>query len=248
MFVDVARLIEEEYNWEGFDPDFARLNQAYACAPQELAEQIDVLYDTTVTFGSYLEMDQDLRENPQGNKTALTASHRRQFEDIVRSIAPFVRRFPAGREMDEETGAFLHELSGDLAKRVVIAARQNDVITSQDAERVRALLAAIEREGLPARKAQTRGEHTARNLVLATVWGMVGMVGARTLDKTELFQKVTQFLASNVDEAIEIVVDAPVDVRAAVESVLRGIREAQGDAPTGRDEIMDPSSNRRRRD
>lgn len=150
-FGDAARGFDELYGWSGFSDDYGRLTTALECESEGLAQHIWDIYDATLTVASYLQLDSDIRgSSPAFSNVALSAAHRREFIDLVRSLAPWVRRFPTVQQEDENAANFLQRVSEQLTSSLLESAHQQGVITDKDRELIVALIAAMERNGLPA--------------------------------------------------------------------------------------------------
>jgi len=249
-FGDAARGFDELYGWTGFGDDYNRLTTALECEGDRLAEHIWDIYDATLTVASYLQQDNDIRgSSPAFSNAALSAAHRREFIDLVRSLAPWVRRFPTAQQEDENAANFLQCVSEQLTSSLLESAHQQGVITDKDRELIKALLAAMERNGLPAEKAGIRAHFSVRNLTFAGAMFLAGSVASGTLEKSELHGKITDWMAERVDEITEIVADAPDDIQVIIKGVLADIANREQGGDDGRDVpiLPDGGSSRRRR-
>ncbi|WP_394689919.1 hypothetical protein [Hoeflea sp.] len=249
-FGDAACGFDELYGWTGFGDDYNRLTTALQCEGDGLADQIWDIYDATLTVASYLQQDNDIRgSSPAFSNAALSAAHRREFIDLVRSLAPWVRRFPTARQEDEGAANFLQRVSDQLTNTLLESAHQKGVITDKDRELIKALLAAMERNGLPAEKAGIRAHFSVRNLTFAGAMFIAGSVASGTMEKSELHGKITDWMAERVDEITEIVADAPDDIQVIIKDILADIasREPGGDDGPDIPTLPDGGSPRRRR-
>lgn len=249
-FGEAARGFDELYGWTGFGDDYNRLTTALECEGDGLADYIWDIYDATLTVASYLQQDNDMRgSSPAFSNVALSAAHRREFIDLVRSLAPWVRRFPTALQEDENAANFLQRVSEQLTNTLLESAHQKGVITDKDRELIKALLAAMERNGLPAEKAGIRAHFSIRNLTLAGAMILAGSVASGTLEKSELHGKITDWMAERVDEITEIVADAPDDIKVIIKDILADIasREPGGDDGPDIPTLPDGGSSRRRR-
>lgn len=248
-FGDAARGFDELYGWSGFGDDYNRLTTALECASESLAQHIWDIYDATLTFASYLQLDSDiLGSSPAFSNAALSAAHRREFMDLVRSLAPWVRRFPTVQQEDENAANFLQRVSEQLTNSLLDSAHQQGVITDKDRELIKALLSAMERNGFPAEKAGIRAHFTVRNLVFAAAIVLSPFANG-ALEKSELYGKVTDWMAQRIDEITEIVADAPADIQVIIKEILSDIanREPGPGNDTDIPILPDGVSTRRRR-
>ena len=78
---------------------------------------------------------------------------RRAFVDLIRVAAPWVRRFPSARQLDDDAGAFLArpELY-EAAVPIIEAAEGSNLISEIDARLLRAVIRAAERGTSRARR------------------------------------------------------------------------------------------------
>ncbi len=247
-FSAAARKFEDHYGWSGFTADFDRLKAGLCCQSDALAENAWEIYDTTLTIASYLQQDNDNRRGAVFSNAALSAEHRRQFTDFVRSLAPFVRRFPTVAKEDENAANFLQRISVELSRSLLDSAHCGGVITDKDRDLMAALLAAMERNGLPAEKAGIRAHFSIRNLAFVAAMFVASTVAQGTAQKMVLYDKVTDWLAERGDEVTEIVADAPADIRATIEAILEDVkREKQDDGDDLPDPAIEPDGASRRR-
>lgn len=228
--------IEEQLGWTGVEGAIERFRAVVDVDTLEIPSRIATVYDATIEFASFLALDNDLRKRFQGNVTPLNPIARREFEDLVRTAAPWIRRFPTACALDDHTGAFL--LRPDLfepAIAVVDGAGQAAVISTEDRDRIRALLSAVERGGFPAEKAGTRGVLSIRNLIVVALTTAVagctgfysGAVSSDFANRSELVKKIGTFLAAEESHVLRILGDGTTDLRLALSSLLAELQ--QGD-------------------
>jgi len=223
-FAKSAEKFDDIYGWDGFAEDYAFLKEAIESGETDLVNSIWEIYDRTLTLASYLQQDNDLRKaNPTYSNAALSADHRRQLTDIVRSLAPFVRRFPSIQTEDENTANFLQAVSANLAFELINSAGEHKVISDKDRALINSLLQAMERNGLPAEKAGVRGICSTRNLLVAAAF-VASTVAQGGLQQSEIYEKTSNWLGDKVDIAIEIVADAPSDVQSLVVQMVEEIQ------------------------
>lgn len=242
---DAALTIEEDYGWVDFTSAFNNLAGILDCETVVLAGEIETVYDYSVTFGSFLQMDINLRKNPSGNMTCLSANHRRLFEEVIRSVAPFVRRFPTARSIDEETGEFLGKLSKTLAEKLVNSAFERKIISDGDHKRILKLLAAMERNGLLAKKSEIRGYFSATNLVLAAVAFISGTFATGVIEKTQIYENSTDWVIENSGNILEAFEDAPADVRSIIEAMLEKLPDENNSDKDDIDIVLNEERRRR---
>lgn len=219
-FADKCKGIDDKIGWSDFEDAVQQFVTAIDIETAEVPDTIAIVYDTTITLASFLEQDNDLREAPVGNMGPLDADVRRMFVDVVRTAAPWVRRFPTARELDDETGKFLTNKDLFEPSRSIIAdAGESGLISQGDRDLIISLLAALERAGLPAQKAGNRGFLSARNLVIVTASFFSGAIASNYSGKSELIDKAGSFLARNEKAVTEIVSELPADIQATFKEI-----------------------------
>jgi hypothetical protein len=191
------------------------------------------VYDATIELASFLDVDSDLRQRPGSNISPLDPITRRGFLDLVRTAAPWIRRFPTACALDDETGAFL--LRRDLYEpslAIVESARQTDLISSEDRALLKGLLSAIEREGFPAQKAGNRGIQSAKSLTFAAVAIVAGLywsgIESEFANHSVICKKAGAFLGETEAQALRVIEDAPADIRHEISSLLDELRHGHG--------------------
>lgn len=176
-FADAEADIDDRLGWTGFGDAIQRFLAAVDVDTAAIPSRIAAVYDATIVLASFLDVDSDLRLRLGSNISPLDPITRRSFLDLVRTAAPWIRRFPTACALDDETGAFL--LRRDLYEpslAIVEGARQTDLISADDRALLKGLLSAIEREGFPAQKAGKRGIQSAKSLTFAAVAIVVTLV------------------------------------------------------------------------
>ena len=227
-FAERAKDIDDIYGWQGFGKSFEILYGLVNCDTNALPEQIAQLYDASIAFASFAHFDRDLQLAPSGNYAALNANDRRLFLEIVRTVAPWIRRFPTARNLDDETGQFLFKINDTAAHSAIItAASSASLITQSDRDLILQLLAAIKRQGFPAEKAVKRGA-----FLTAGLFTVVGAVFGMTMDRMEPVQELAEFLASKGEQIFEVLGNEPADIQAAMRHMVDEARKQVGDAPT----------------
>jgi hypothetical protein len=238
-FADAEAGIDERLGWTGFDDAIGRFLTAVEVATAAIPSQIAAVYDATIELASFLDVDSDLRLRPGSNISPLDPITRRSFLDLVRTAAPWIRRFPTACALDDETGAFL--LRRDLSEpslAIVEGARQTDLISAEDRALLKGLLSAIQREGFPAQKAGKRGIQSAKSLTFAAVAIVVTLyssgIEAEFASHSAICKKAGAFLGQTEAQILQIIGDAPADIRHAISSLLEELKhDYDGDNSQG---------------
>jgi hypothetical protein len=225
--------IDERLDWTGFDGAIQRFLAAVDVDTSTIPSQIASVYDATIEFASFLDVDSDLRLRPGSNISPLDPMTRRGLLDHVRTAAPWIRRFPTACALDDETGAFLSRRDlYEPSRAIVECARETDLISAEDRALLKGLLSAIEREGFPAQKANTRGILSAKNLTYAAITIVVSLYGngiaSEFANNSSICKKAGAFLGKTEAQVLEIIDDAPADIRHAISSLLDELRHGHG--------------------
>ncbi|MGP0060796.1 MAG: hypothetical protein ACLPID_16065 [Beijerinckiaceae bacterium] len=217
--------IDERHGWEGFDSAFSRFTAAIDVDTAVIPGRIATVYDAIVELGSFLEQDNDLRSRTQGNVTPLDPTTRRALIDLIRTAAPWVRRFPTARAFDDDTGAFL--LRKELWEPAHLAAKGAQsvgLISAEDRNLLEGLLSAIARNGLPAHKSGVRGIQSMKTLIVTAAYFVAGFyvnsISSDFANRSELVKRAGQFLVAKEEQVRKIVSDLPSDFQLALSSLL----------------------------
>ena len=163
----------------------------------------------------------------------LDAEIRRPLDDLVRSLAPWLRQFPTIREIDDEAGQFLTPPPAtDVSIAVVEVARETALITEGDVNQLRALIDASKRGEFQGAKAGRRGILSARNIVLASVSLFGTLILGDFGTKSVLVDKAGTFLAAGEAAILQIVAELPHDIRIVVETMVNENRKVPILPPT----------------
>ena len=170
-------------------------------------------------------MDATARREPRSTVDPLEPSAARPLQDVLSSLAPWLRRFPTVRELDDEAGRFLVVQSSTQASRAAFAAAAaTELLDGRDADLLRALLDAGERGGFLGGKAARRGILSARNLVLAAATIVVGGLWDGAISEyaghSVVARRAGAMLVSAENEVLEIAAEMPADVRMAIRQIM----------------------------
>ncbi|MHA7773762.1 hypothetical protein [Roseibium sp. M-1] len=245
--------IETEYGWDGFHSCLERLQSALSGPTEELPSKIVYLYDAAVELGSFLDLQHDLIKRKIGNQSPLDPLPAREFADLVKTSAIFIRAFPTALEADEAVAGFLTR--PDLfapAVVVVEAAGRRLLISKDDADWILGLLQACERSGFPSEKAGSRGIHGARNLAVSAATLVAGfLMGAVASDystKSPLVQEAGDFLLDAENEITELLAEGQSDIRHALASMIEESRKRDLPSKGPKTVIIELDSSRREED
>lgn len=190
---------------------------------EEIPAQIIAVWEVSVRFASFLVQDKDLRVAQSTDPAPLPDEVHHAFDNLVVSLAPWVRHFPAARRLDDESGAFLTrpELFAPSI-RVARRAIQDDLLTP---ESERLMGAAIETaEGYDPAQGGKAGRfltQTARALITRATSYAAGFRAGVVGTNPPLLRRVGAFL-SGLDrtDAVNLTADMPRDIQHGIERML----------------------------
>ncbi|WP_242416492.1 DNA-directed RNA polymerase subunit alpha C-terminal domain-containing protein [Sphingomonas panni] len=229
----IASRLGNQQGWQDLAPLCDRLTQLLERPGLEIPDVLGSLYGAALELGSYVEMDAAARNDPQSAVDALDPSAARPLQDVLTGMAPWLRRFPTIRELDDEAGRFLVAQSSAKASREAFAAAaETNLIREADADLLRRLLDAGDRGDFVGSKASRRGVISAKNLILTAalfvgggVWdGAVSEYAAHSV----VARRAGAMLVKAENAILEIVAEMPADVRSAIRHVMTRTRAADG--------------------
>ena len=225
----VASRLGNQPGWHDLASLCGRLTELLDRPGADIVDVLGSLYAAVLELGSYAEMDAAARINSQSMVNALDPSAARPLQDVLTSIAPWLRRFPTIRELDDEAGRFLvAQTSASASREAFAAAAATKLIDGREANQLRALLDAGDRGSFLGGKAGRRGILSARNLVIAAaglvvtgLWdGAVNEYAAHSL----VARRAGSMLVTAENAVLEIAAEMPADVRSAIQQIITRAR------------------------
>lgn len=229
-FAESARSLDNQYGWSGITAVNRRFIALLDRPTEGIPSVIGQVYSAALELGSFLELDNQIRSGELSFAESLRPEVRRPLEDLVKTVAPWVRRFPSAREIDNETGEFLSQITlVTHAQDATDFAVRNELIAQDIAEAVRGLLESSSRKGPVSYKASTRGVLSVRNMVIAaataatTVW--LGAVGSELAPRSVVAQRAAEFLSSAEAPIIQLFKDLPSDIQLAISMLINQMNQ-----------------------
>lgn len=228
-FSAVATRLDNQMGWQGIAAYCERLLSLLGRPTADIPDVLGTLYSATLELGTYLEMDRAVESGASTFAVPLDPEVRRPLEDLIASMAPWMRSFPSIRELDDEAGQFLSRIHLlDSSANLVSAATQTRVLAREDVLVLQGLIDAAGRGEFQGHKANKRSVSSARNMVLTAATVVASfMAGATSSDyatKSVVVQRAGDLLAKAEEDILQLFADVPDDVRLAVEIMLRGAR------------------------
>jgi formylglycine-generating enzyme required for sulfatase activity len=222
----------------------AVLDQPLEC----LADHVPTLWECSVRVASLLLMDKRLREQPEDGTPPLDAPLHRALDDLVGSLAPWVRLFPTARTLDDQRGEFLRAKAlFEPARLVIRQAAAESVVTPAVEATIGGSLTTAERGDVQAEKAGFYAIRGVRNtLIRATGYAAGFMAGAAASGyaaPSPLMDAVGKWLSGVEAPVIELVRDLPADLRVAIGRMVKLLGgTAADDALSGAGPVAIPPS------
>ena len=211
-------------NWQGLDAAAHELAQVLDRPTAELADCVDVLWRAAVTLAGFLASDKQLRSIPFGNRQTLPDPIHRPLNTLIITLAPWVRRFPTARELDDATGAFLADAKLlQPAYRVIEIAEQAALITQASAQMLRDQRSTIESDGRQGEKAGSYYLRATRNLLLEAGRLLANRVADTKMppdaEDADLIERARVVMADPDPAISEMIRSFTPDIGAALESL-----------------------------
>ena len=186
---------------------------------EDIPAHLGTVWEASVRVASFLLRDKLLREAGSTDPAPLPDDIHELFDDTVGSVAPWVRRFPGARELDDDRGAFLtkpelfarsvrvirHAIASHLLTPAAAQTLQNTIETASQADPVQAAKAGTF-SMKAARGLLTRGASYAAGFV-------AGAVSSGYATESPLIQRIGRFLAGVETDGIALVADLPRDIQ-----------------------------------
>lgn len=223
--------LDNQVGWHGIGGACERLTRGLDRDTASITSQLGALYSASLEMGSFLELDRRIQKDSSASALPLDQEVRRPLEDLIRTLAPWLRSFPTIRELDDQAGQF--SAPNPLvapAGEVIAKAADASLVRPDDFEILNGLVEAGGRGEVQGTKASHRGVLSARNLVITTGKVLaalaIGALGSDLATKSVLIQRTGTFLVSAEQPIMEVISELPSDVRLAVEALLEDTRKS----------------------
>ena len=233
-FCDVARRVDNLIGWRGLGAAAIQFREAVECGTKDVPGRIGYVYDSAISLGSFLDLDARLRRSSdQASADPLDLEVQRAFVDLIRATAPWLRRFPTARMLDDEAGAFLTRTQDfDAAVHIAQIAESTDVILKQDSELLTSIIEAARRGGFQGDKASARSVWSSKNLVtaLALIFSFeTGLVNNKAAEQSIIAQNGARLYLKAETEILRLFEDSPEDIKQALAALFDDLRRRNDD-------------------
>jgi hypothetical protein len=228
---DVSKRLDNALGWHGVSGAAERFLDSVQRPLEEIPAHLGTIYSAILELGSFLEQDEGVHKNKDDfGVEPLAPDVHRVFADLISTAAPWLRRFPTIRALDDETSAFvtrdeLVEPGSILIKR----ADEKALVSPGDAAAVSGLVAAARRGSQIGQKAKTRGIGSVRNLIIfSATFVATFLINATASDyaaKSPLIHRAGSFLVQSEAEVEKLVSNLPADIRLALRQLIKDIKE-----------------------
>ncbi len=228
-FSEIAKRVDNQIGWKGLGAAAVQFRDAVECTTEDVPGRIGLVYDSTISLGSFLDLDTRLRSaSGKSNVDPLELEVQRAFVDLIRSAAPWLRRFPTARMLDDEAGAFLTKTEDfEAAARIVEIAETTNVISAQDLKLLGAIVEAARRGGFQGEKAGARTVWSSKNLVtaIALVFSFeAGLINNKAAEQSIVAQNGARLYLKAEAEILKLFESAPEDIKQAVAALIDDLR------------------------
>ena len=222
--LDLAEMLVKAGNhldqsWDRFVVAAKDLCAALDHPIEDIPAHLGTVWEASVRFASFLLRDKRLREAGSTDPAPLPDDIHDLFDDLVGSVAPWIRRFPGARELDDDRGAFLtrpelfapsvrviqHAIASDLLTPATAETLQNTIGTADQADPVQAAKAGTF-SMKAARGLLTRGASYAAGF-------LAGAAASGYANESPLMKRIGTFLAGVETDGIALVADMPRDIQ-----------------------------------
>jgi transcriptional regulator with XRE-family HTH domain len=157
LFSDTSKRLDNAIGWHGIAGASERFLKGVNRPTGEIPANLGSVYSAILELGSFLEQDIRLQASTSSSASPLDPEVHRVLSDLIRTAAPWLRRFPTIRELDDEAGAFLTRKDLlDPGAALITIARDRELVSGTDADVIGGLLEAARRGELQGQKASTR--------------------------------------------------------------------------------------------
>jgi len=233
-----AQRLDNQPGWAGIATAAREFADGMDCPTEALPERLGTIYSALMSLASFLDLDQRLRQTDGHDIDPMAPDIRRMFDDLIRTSAPMLRRFPTIDALDDATSGFLtNPALFAPASSIVDAAKSGSVASPRLTAELSAMLASGQRGGDVGDKAGTRGVRGVRNMLYRGgglfARFLLGTTASGFANESPLMKRFGSFLASAETDITQFLSDRSADIRHAFARMIATYRH--DDASSQRD-------------
>jgi len=198
--------------WAGLLRAVDILGGMLALKSPQTADRIGVVWSLVVSLRAYVEQSEDVRQNAREPDDALEPEVLHAVRDFVFAAAPWVRRFPSGRDLDSDVGTWVDDDSDfEQAAALLQRVERQGLFGGDDAMIVAITLDAGRGGSVPAIRARSWAHATTCNIGIVLVQALVafaktriGAEGATFAAGAEVAQAIESVVVASRDELVTL--------------------------------------------
>ncbi len=227
-FLRFAVRLDNVPAWTGIADATQRLIKQLEPHTADLPAGLGYLYDAILELGGFLDQDNGFLRLPDANADPLAPEARRALETLIRTAAPWARRFPTIRDLDDAAGAFLTRR--DLlapASEIIAEVVRAGLIPASARQQLETLREAGSRESTQGAKAASRFVGSTVSLVLFATSELaafeLGMAGNIAAEHSAIANKIATVYVNTESATLRLFEEAPADIRTAIAEIIHRI-------------------------
>jgi len=230
---EVSKRLANSMTWGALPSSAEQLHTLIQGGPSTIPDKLGELYACTLRLGRFLETDIRVQGDAAAWDEPLDPDIHGLLTDVVRTVAPWLRRFPTVVAWDDASGKMLNRI--DLipaAREFTRVARDQEIITERAASEVMTLLEAANNDSFIGQKSGNRAAATAKNLLLVAAGISAAALTQVSPISRSLFTKRVGEALSIAEKAIEtFAITLPDDLRHALRALVRSRRRSTEAVP-----------------
>jgi hypothetical protein len=197
--------LSDQVEWSGLAEAAGLITKALSGPAAEIADEIGTVWRLSISLGGFIEQDAIARSRPSGAVEPLEADTLRFLGDLGRTTGPWIRRFPAGRILDDEVHESSPRSDIDPAAKFFRRVEQAALLHEDDAKIIRIALDASDRDAACANRARTWSILAVRNagMAMIRILGVAALEGGMKIE-TELASKIEKAVLDGERELLEM--------------------------------------------
>jgi hypothetical protein len=197
--------LSNQDGWSGLAEAAGLIAEAIDRPAAEIADEIGAVWRLSISLGGFVEQDAEARARPGGTVEPLETDELRFLRELATTAGPWIRRFPTGRMLDDETHEFSPRGEIDPAMKFFRRAEQAALFRDDDAKAIRIALSANDRDAACANRARSWSILAVRNAGIAMIRVLgVGAAEDGMRIATELVKRIEMVVLDSEEELLEL--------------------------------------------